>query len=63
MVQLMVLQFSYFHGSPSTGLEWHLFGSESLTRKLKVRVIIPDRLGLGRSDFQPGRRSAIGPQM
>ena len=46
----------YFHGSPSTRLEWHLFGSDALARKLKVRVIVPDRPGLGRSDFQPGRR-------
>jgi pimeloyl-ACP methyl ester carboxylesterase len=46
----------YFHGSPSTRLEWHLFGSEAVARKLKVRVIVPDRPGLGRSDFQPGRR-------
>lgn len=46
----------YFHGSPSTRLEWHLFGSEALTRKLTVRIIVPDRPGLGLSDFQPGRR-------
>jgi pimeloyl-ACP methyl ester carboxylesterase len=46
----------YFHGSPSSRLEWHLFGSDTLAGKLKVRVIVPDRPGLGRSDFQPGRR-------
>jgi hypothetical protein len=27
----------YFHGSPSTRLEWHLFGSDALRRKLRVR--------------------------
>jgi pimeloyl-ACP methyl ester carboxylesterase len=46
----------YFHGSPSARLEWYLFGSEALAKKLKIRVIVPDRPGLGRSDFQPGRR-------
>jgi len=51
----------YFHGSPSTRLEWHLFGSDALARKLKVRVIVPDRPGLGRSDFQPGRRISDWP--
>ena len=51
----------YFHGSPSTRLEWHLFGSDALARKLKVRIIVPDRPGLGRSDFQPGRRISDWP--
>jgi Alpha/beta hydrolase family len=51
----------YFHGSPSTRLEWHLFGSETLARKLSVRVIVPDRPGLGRSDFQPSRRISDWP--
>jgi pimeloyl-ACP methyl ester carboxylesterase len=46
----------YFHGSPSTRLEWHLFGGEVLANKLNIRVIVPDRPGLGHSEFQPGRR-------
>jgi pimeloyl-ACP methyl ester carboxylesterase len=46
----------YFHGSPSTRLEWRLFGSEALASKLNIRVIAPDRPGLGRSEFQRGRR-------
>jgi pimeloyl-ACP methyl ester carboxylesterase len=46
----------YFHGSPSTRLEWYLFRTEALAKKLKLRLIVPDRPGLGRSDFQPGRR-------
>jgi pimeloyl-ACP methyl ester carboxylesterase len=46
----------YFHGSPSTRLEWRLFGSEALANKLNIRVIATDRPGLGRSEFQPGRR-------
>ena len=46
----------YFHGSPSTRLEWRLFGSDALANKLNIRVIVPDRPGLGRSEFQAGRR-------
>lgn len=46
----------YFHGSPSSRLEWDLFGSETMTTKLNIRVIVPDRPGLGRSAFQPSRR-------
>jgi pimeloyl-ACP methyl ester carboxylesterase len=46
----------YFHGSPSTRLEWRLFGSDALANKLNIRVIVPDRPGLGRSEFQTGRR-------
>jgi pimeloyl-ACP methyl ester carboxylesterase len=46
----------YFHGSPTTRLEWNLFSNQSLETRLKVRVIAPDRPGLGGSDFQPGRR-------
>jgi hypothetical protein len=53
----------YFHGSPSTRLEWRLFGSEELANKLNIRVIVPDRPGLGRSEFQPGRRIGTGPTM
>jgi pimeloyl-ACP methyl ester carboxylesterase len=46
----------YFHGSPSSRLEWNLFASEGLAEKLNIRVIAPDRPGLGLSDFQPGPR-------
>jgi pimeloyl-ACP methyl ester carboxylesterase len=46
----------YFHGSPSSSLEWDLFGGEELANSLNIRVIVPDRPGLGRSEFQSGRR-------
>ena len=46
----------YFHGSPSSRLEWDLFGGETLANRLNIRVIVPDRPGLGRSAFQPGRQ-------
>src|SRR5262249_39080994 len=45
----------YFHGSPSSRLEPLLLGDEMLGR-LGLRVISPDRPGMGGSDFQPGRR-------
>jgi pimeloyl-ACP methyl ester carboxylesterase len=51
----------YFHGSPSARVEWYLFGSEAIAEKLNIRVIAPDRPGLGRSDFQPGRRIGFWP--
>jgi pimeloyl-ACP methyl ester carboxylesterase len=53
----------YFHGSPSTRLEWHLFGSEALARKLDVRVIVPDRPASAAPIFSLAAGSAIGPQM
>jgi pimeloyl-ACP methyl ester carboxylesterase len=46
----------YFHGSPSSSLEWDLFGDEELANRLNIRVIVPDRPGLGRSEFQSDRR-------
>jgi pimeloyl-ACP methyl ester carboxylesterase len=46
----------YFHGSPSCRLEWGLFGGEMLANRLNIRVIVPDRPGLGRSEFQRGRQ-------
>lgn len=45
----------YFHGSPSSRLEPLLIGEEVL-RRLGLRVICPDRPGMGGSDFQPDRR-------
>jgi pimeloyl-ACP methyl ester carboxylesterase len=44
----------YFHGSPSSRLEPLLIGDDRLSR-LGLRVIAPDRPGMGGSDFQPGR--------
>ncbi len=44
----------YFHGSPSSRFEPQLIGDESLVR-LGLRVIAPDRPGMGGSDFQAGR--------
>jgi pimeloyl-ACP methyl ester carboxylesterase len=45
----------YFHGTPSSRLEPLLIGDDTL-RNLGLRVVAPDRPGMGRSDFQPKRR-------
>jgi pimeloyl-ACP methyl ester carboxylesterase len=44
----------YFHGAPSSRLEPLLIGDEVFSR-FGLRVIAPDRPGMGRSDFQPHR--------
>ncbi|HKQ59467.1 MAG TPA: alpha/beta hydrolase [Candidatus Eisenbacteria bacterium] len=44
----------YFHGSPSSRLEPSIIGDATLAR-LGLRVIAPDRPGMGGSDFMPGR--------
>jgi pimeloyl-ACP methyl ester carboxylesterase len=44
----------YFHGAPSSRLEPLLIGDDVLSR-LGLRVIAPDRPGMGGSDFQPKR--------
>lgn len=45
----------YFHGSPSSRLEPLLIGDEVLNR-IGLKVIAPDRPGIGGSDFQSSRR-------
>jgi pimeloyl-ACP methyl ester carboxylesterase len=44
----------YFHGSPASRLEPMLIGDEAFSR-FGLRVIAPDRPGMGGSDFQPRR--------
>jgi len=44
----------YFHGSPSSRMEPSLIGDEVFCG-LGLRVISPDRPGMGGSDFLPGR--------
>ena len=44
----------YFHGGGSSRLEPLLLGDEAFTR-LGLRLIAPDRPGIGQSDFQPNR--------
>jgi pimeloyl-ACP methyl ester carboxylesterase len=44
------------HGAPSSRVEGNLLFDNTALVDLGVRVIIPDRPGIGGSDFQPGRR-------
>ena len=44
------------HGTPSSRVEGQLTFNGSVAAELGVRIILPDRPGMGRSDFQPGRR-------
>lgn len=44
----------YFHGWPSSGIQGSLM--DEAGKKLGLRIISPDRPGLGQSDFHPGRR-------
>jgi pimeloyl-ACP methyl ester carboxylesterase len=46
----------YFHGTPSSRIEWQMFGGEQLASQLHLRVLSIDRPGMGLSDFQAGRR-------
>lgn len=50
----------YFHGAPSSRLEPLLIGDEVFAR-LGLRIIAPDRPGMGRSNFQPHRRFSDWP--
>ena len=45
----------YFHGSPASRLEPLLVGDDVL-QNLHLRVIAPDRPGIGQSTFQPRRK-------
>lgn len=45
---------SYFHGTPRSRRKLRLFVGEELADSLNVRVIAPDRPGMGLSDFQAG---------
>lgn len=50
----------YFHGWPSSGIQGQLMDEDA--GKLGIRLVSPDRPGLGGSDFQPGRRLLDWPQ-
>lgn len=45
----------YFHGFPSSRLDWQLVNEDNLLQDLNVHIIAPDRPGYGLSDFQNGR--------
>jgi pimeloyl-ACP methyl ester carboxylesterase len=45
----------YFHGTPSSRLDFHMFGSDALVERLGIRFVAVDRPGCGLSAFQPHR--------
>ena len=46
----------YFHGFPSSRLDWQFFDCEDPATELNARIIAADRPGFGLSDFQRDRR-------
>ncbi len=46
----------YFHGFPSSRLDWQLINDDNLLQELNVRVIAPDRPGYGLSDYKRSRK-------
>ncbi len=46
----------YFHGFPSSRVDWQLFISDTTLSELNIRIIAADRPGFGLSDFKPGRK-------
>jgi len=45
----------YFHGFPSSRLEWALYDTSNSAAELNARIIAVDRPGMGLSDFKHGR--------
>jgi pimeloyl-ACP methyl ester carboxylesterase len=45
----------HFHGTPDSRLEGTLPGAAEAATRLGVRLVLPDRPGIGLSDFKPGR--------
>lgn len=50
------LPIFYFHGFPSSRLDWQLINDDNVLRELNARVIAPDRPGFGLSDYYRGRK-------
>jgi pimeloyl-ACP methyl ester carboxylesterase len=51
----------YFHGFPSSRLDWQLFNDDQLLAELNARIIALDRPGYGLSDFQRSRKTVDWP--
>ncbi len=45
----------YMHGTPGSRLEWLMFGTDEMVRTANIRIIVPDRPGIGLSQFKPDR--------
>jgi len=52
----------YFHGFPSSRLDWQLSNDDNSLTELNVRVIAPDRPGCGLSDYMRGRKMVDWPE-
>jgi pimeloyl-ACP methyl ester carboxylesterase len=46
----------YFHGFPSSRLDWQLFNDNDMLTEVNARIIAPDRPGYGLSDFKRHRK-------
>ena len=46
----------YFHGFPSSRLDWQLVNNDQVLNELNVRIIAPDRPGYGLSTYKNGRK-------
>jgi len=46
----------YCHGVPSSRVEGDLIVNSAKAASFRLRIIVPDRPGMGHSDFQPDRR-------
>jgi pimeloyl-ACP methyl ester carboxylesterase len=51
----------YFHGFPSSRLDWQLFNEDNMLTELNARAIAPDRPGYGLSDYERGRKMVDWP--
>jgi pimeloyl-ACP methyl ester carboxylesterase len=52
----------YFHGFPSSRLDWQLSNDDNSLTELNARVIAPDRPGYGLSDYKRGRKMVDWPE-
>ena len=52
----------YFHGFPSSRLDWRLINDDNTLIELNTRIIAPDRPGYGLSDYKRGRKMVDWPE-
>jgi pimeloyl-ACP methyl ester carboxylesterase len=46
----------YLHGTPAAALEWRLFGTEADLDRAGIRLVAPNRPGVGGSTYHPKRK-------
>jgi pimeloyl-ACP methyl ester carboxylesterase len=52
----------YFHGWPSSRIEFGGYKGDEVAKRLSLRVIAPDRPGFGLSSYQPHHKFTVWPQ-